>query len=217
MKEFFDAVQAGDLERVRSLVEQDRSLLNAKAVNGSSPFVLAKYSGRTAVAEYLLGQGPELDIYESVLAGFGARVETLLQEQPGLVNSYSADGWTALHLAAFFRQNEVASLLIAHGADVHAQSRNAMRNTPLHAAASSRNLEVARMLLAHRADVNARQHGGWTALHAASLNGDTELGRLLLENGADRTARAENNQNSLDLALTKGHQAMVELLEQHGA
>ncbi|HUA19232.1 MAG TPA: ankyrin repeat domain-containing protein [Bryobacteraceae bacterium] len=214
-QEFFDAIRAGDEDKVRSLLAEDSTLLNAKDDKGLSPFVAAKYSGRRGVAALLLEQGAELDLFAASMAGAEQRVTELARGENGRVNSYSPDGWTPLHLACFFDQPATAEALIALGADVNARSHNAMHNTPLHAAAGGRSREAVRTLIEHGADVNARQEGGWTALHAAAQNGDVEMVRLLIAAGADVQARAGNQQNAMDLALTKGHQAVVSLLDEY--
>jgi ankyrin repeat protein len=178
---------------------------------------VARYSRQDEVAKVLLEKGVELDIFAASMAGVRERVVELLAGDRGLVNSYSHDGWTPLHLAAFFGKPEIAEILLANGADVHARSTNAMQNTPLHAAVAGKKSTVASILIGHSADVNARQHGGWTALHAAAQSDDFELAMLLISQGADVKARADNHQSPLDLALTKGHAAIVQLLEEHGA
>ncbi|MGI8741275.1 MAG: ankyrin repeat domain-containing protein [Bryobacteraceae bacterium] len=215
--ELFAAIRAGDAGRVAALLDADPALLDAKDENGLSAFTVARYSRQDAIGDTLLDRGARMDIFSACIAGDQAPVIELLAKDRGLVNSYSGDGWTPLHLAAFFSHKEIAEVLLANGADANARSRNAMGNTPLHAAVAARKPEVVPVLLAHGADVNVRQQGGFVPLHAAAQNGDVELARLLIANGADVKARADNNQNALDLAMTKGHQAMVDLLDRHGA
>ena len=215
--ELFTAIRAGDTAKITALVESDPGLLDAKDENGLSAITIAKYSRQESIAQMLIDRGAKLDIFSASMAGVETRVVELLAQDRGLINSYSVDGWTPLHVAAFFGQKEIAEVLLANGADVHARSRNAMGNTPLHAAVAARKPDVVPVLLAHGADVNARQQGDFVPLHAAAQNGDVELASLLIAHGADVKARAANNQNALDFAMTKGHQAMVDLLDRHGA
>lgn len=213
-KEFFDAIRAGDLDKVSGMLAAEAVLLTAKDENGHSAFAAAKYSGRHEIAALLLEKGAELDIFTACMAGAEQRVVELVGRERDLARGYSHDGWTPLHLACFFGHPALVEALLVYGADVQARSRNAMQNTPLHAAAAGRNRDAVRVLLEHGAEVNARQEGGWTALHAAALSGDVEMARQLIASGADVHARAGNGQNALDLALTKGHQAVVNLLDE---
>src|ERR1022692_1161337 len=159
-KDFFDAIRAGDRDKVNAMLAADPTLLAAKDEKGNSAFVTAKYAHRNDIAVLLLELGIELDFFAATMAGAGSRVKELIDAEPTLVTSYSHDGWTPLHLAAFFAQPSVADALLAHGADVNARARNGTTNMPLHAGAAGRNLDVVRALVEHGADVNARQEGG---------------------------------------------------------
>ena len=214
-QQFFEAIRAGDRDRVDALLSSDPALLGAKDEKGLSAYMAAKYSGRNDIAALLLERGVELDLFAACMAGARDRVVELIAREPDVIKSYSHDGWTPLHLACFFAQPGLVETLIAQGADVKARSRNGMHNTPLHAAAAGRNRDAVRVLLEHGAEVNAPQEGGWTALHAAAQNGDAEMVRLLIAAGADVKMRAANQQNALDLALTKGQQDVVELLDEY--
>lgn len=216
-KDFFDAIRAGDRDKVIAMLAADPALITAKDEKGLSAFVAAKYSQRNEMGALMLEKGIQLDLFEACIAGDRDRVLELIDAGQGQVNSHSHDGWTPLHLAAFFADASLVEALLEHDADVNARARNGTTNMPLHAAATARNLAAVRALVEHGADVNARQEGGWTALHAAALSGDVEMARFLISKGADVEARASNNQNALDLALTKGHQAMVNLLDESAA
>jgi ankyrin repeat protein len=176
------------------------------------------------------------ELFEAIRAGDQARVKEIVAADPSLAvfaaaiqgdieqlknlpttALFSPDGWTPLHLAAFFGQTEAARVLLDQGAEVNARSTNAMENMPLHAAAAGHHIEVVKLLIDRGAPVNARQHGGWTPLHSAAQVGDLEMAKALVAAGADVNARAENNQSPLDLALTKAQQAMVDYLESNGA
>ncbi len=196
---------------------EDASLLDATNEAGQSAFLLAKYYRQEETAQYLLGLNPKLDLFNACVAGRETAVLDQIDRDPSQLEANSPDGWTPLHLAAFFGQADLANALLDRGADVNSRSTNAMKNTPLHAAAAGGQIKIVDLLVKRGADVNARQEGGWTALHAAAQSGNREMVEVLLANGADVNARASNNQGALDLALSKGHQEVAALLEELGA
>ena len=214
---FHQQVKTGNLEGVRRTLTDDPSLLDAKNEAGQSALLLSKYYGREDVAAHLLSLHPALDVYSAAAVGDTERVMSEIDRDPSLIESYSSDGWTPLHVASFFGQQMTAEKLIERGANLEARSTNAMKNTPLHAAAAGRKLGLVKLLLDAGANANARQEGGWTALHAAAQNGDREIVELLIAHGADMNARADNNQGALDLALMKGRQDVAEFLSELGA
>lgn len=213
---FHESVKTGDIDGVRASLAADPSLLNARNEAGQDAVLLSKYYGKAEITAHLLSLHPNLDVFDAAAVGDAALVFRELDRDPALIAMHSSDGWTPLHLAAFFGNLELALKLIERGAEVDARSTNAMKNTPLHAAAAGRKTELVRLLLDEGADANATQQGGWTALHAAAQNGDRSIIELLLAHGADLNARAENNQNALDLALGKGHQDVAALLNELG-
>jgi uncharacterized protein len=210
-------VRQGDLAGVRVSLTRDPSLLDAANESGQNAFLLAKYYRQPEIAEYLLSLDPKLDVFSSCAAGRQDAVTREIDRDGSLLKAHSGDGWTLLHLAAFFGHADLANVLLDRGADVNARSTNSMKNTPLHAAAAGGHIELTRLLLQRGADANATQEGGWTALHAAAQSGNREMVELLLAHGAHVNVRAENNQTALDLALTKGHQEIARLLEELGA
>lgn len=217
LNSFHDQVKQGDSAAVRAALARDRSLLDATNEAGQNAFLLAKYYRQSEVAEYLLSLGPKLDLFGSCVAGQLKQVTDEIDRDPSLLGAHSNDGWTPLHLAAFFGHLELTQALLDRGADVNARSTNSMKNTPLHAAAAGGHIELMRLLLTRGADANASQEGGWTALHSAAQSGNRDMVELLLAQGAKINSRAANNQAPLDLALTKGHQDIARLLAELGA
>ena len=208
-----EAVKSGNLEAVRNALAANPELLNQTNQSGQTAFLLAKYYRQAAIAEYLLSLNPTLDLFQNCAAG---RTEAVLDEidrNPKLLESHSSDGWTPLHLAAFFGHPELAKALLNRGAQIEARSTNSMQNTPLHAAAAGAHLSTIELLLVQGADANARQHGGWTALHAAAQTGNRPMAELLLAHGAHKHVQADNNQTPLDMALSYGRSDLVALLE----
>lgn len=183
----FTAVAIGDRDRLKTLLEARPDLVNARNEEGDSLLLTAAYSGRKDVFELLLEKGAGVNVFEASALGLSDRVGEFLGADPSLANTYSHDGWTPLHLASFFGRREVASVLLAHGADVNARSRStrfAKENTPLHAAAANKQIALAELLLAHGADVNAKDGSGYTPLALAASGKNDLLVVILLEKGA---------------------------------
>ena len=143
----------------------------------------ARYRFDEGVIEAVAAAVPSLDVFEAASFGDLDRLTELLMFDPALVTTYSADGFTALHFAAFFGRPDAARFLLDRGADADAPGRGWMTGTALHSAASSRQPEVVAMLLDAGADADARQGQGWTALHAAARNGDLASVEALLAAG----------------------------------
>jgi ankyrin repeat protein len=217
VRAFQDSVKKGDLEAVRVALAANPSLLNALNEAGQGAFLLAKYYRQDAVADYLLKQGAQLNFFDECVAGETASVMAQIEATQALLEAHSGDGWTPLHLAAFFGCKPLAEALLAKGADIDSRSTNNMKNTPLHAAVAGRRAALVEFLLEHGANSNACQTGGWTALHGAAQGGDREMVEMLIAHGAQINARADNNQSALDMALMRGHQGIADLLEGLGA
>jgi len=213
--EMIDAVKKGDIPKVESLIQQNRTLVDARTDSGESAFLLASYYGQRAIADLLRANGAELNVFEAAVAGDVERVGAFLSASPDLAQAYSHDGWTALHLAAYFGRQELVAALLMAGADVNARTRNAQNNLPLHAAAAGKHREIVDLLLARGSDVNARQEGGWAALHGAAQDGDTSMITSLLAYGADVNARNDAGQTPLTIAREHGRVEAATLLRQH--
>ena len=217
LKSFHEQVKRGDLDSVRAAIAENHALLDAPNESGQTAFLLAKYYRKEDVATFLLGQGPKLDVFTACVAGRTSEVLDGIHHDPSLLKAHSTDGWTPLHLAAFFGHADLANALLDLGAPLNARSTNAGKNMPLHAAAAGGHTDLVELLLKRGADPNATQEGGFTALHSAAQAGHRDMVAALLANGADANARATNNQSPLDLALSHGRQEVAALLEELGA
>lgn len=137
----------------------------------------------------ILGCADQRTFHEAVRQGDIRRVEDLLDRRPALVNSTNDFLTTPLHIAAAAGDKVMSELLVAHGADIHARTRDGW--TPLHSAAWRGHYEIARFLLAQGAQVNATSRDGDTPLHQAAGLGHKEVVELLLNLGAN--VQAKNN------------------------
>jgi ankyrin repeat protein len=208
--ELFQAIAAGDVERVRSIVEADPSLATARDDYGVSALMRAFYRLDKPLAQAILPHVPELDVFEAASFGDLDRLTTLLTEDPALASVHSADGFTAVHFASFFGRHEAVALLLARGADVDARGTGWMTGTPLHSAASGSHTESMRVLLDSGADPNARQSHGYTPLQAAAQNGSIDDTELLLAHGADPSIANDDGATARDLATDDAVRARLD-------
>jgi hypothetical protein len=109
--------------------------------------------------------------------------------KPHMRQALAHDGWPPLHLATHYGHLPVVRLLLDHGADVEAVSRNAIGNTALSAAAFGNHFDVVQFLLARGANPAARNRHGKTALDRATETGRTRIAQILRGDRHDR-ARA---------------------------
>ena len=136
----FEAAAAGDLARVRELVERERAQANAVSPDGYSPLGLAAFFRRSDVAAYLLDRGadPRAASRQGGFTPLHSAVATdAAPTDPQLVrklldagadpNAKSASGGTPLHTAAFTGDGAILDLLLARGAD--ASIKNAQGKT----------------------------------------------------------------------------------------
>jgi ankyrin repeat protein len=145
----FEAAASGRVERVRALLDEDASQVNAYAPDGFQPLGLASFFGHLPVVELLLERG-------------------------AAVNSPSnnAQHVMPLHSAVAGRHYEIARLLLEHGADANAAQSDGFR--PLHGAAENGQRETIELLLKYGADKTLAQAQGETALDIARKRGHGE-------------------------------------------
>jgi len=207
------AIQDRDLDAAKAALERDASQATTDLPGGLSPLMFALYNGAHAIAT-LLREFRPLSLFEAASYGDAYRVAELLLADKTQIAAYSPDGWTPLHLAAFFGQRDTALVLVALGAPLDALSQNPMSNTPMHAAiAGALGESLAPLLIGFGADVHHVGGSGVTALHLAASRGFEGLCKLLLARGVDRHVQTEDNKTAAQIARDRSHLATAALLE----
>ena len=212
-EELFAAIDAADVDRVRELVRAEPSLAAARDDAGVSALMRGRYGLDKAIVRAILDAGPELDVFEAAALGDLDALVALLDENPADVTGRSADGFTALHLAAFFGRQDAVRLLLDRGADADAAGSGWMTGTPLHSATAADLSDVVILLLEAGANPDPRQSGGFSPLHAAAQNGNASVVDALLERGADPSATTDDGRTALDLAEASGDPDTIARLE----
>jgi ankyrin repeat protein len=146
---------------VRDLIDHDPALLNTHSPDGFAPLSLAVFFGHLETVNALLAAG--------------ANVNNTSQESMKV---------TPLASAGAANRNDIARILIKHGADVNAKAANDF--SPLHEAAATGNLELAALLLENGADVNTKSTEGKTPLDYAQEHNRAEMVEWLQAKSTDR-------------------------------
>ncbi len=197
------------------MVSADPTLIDARTRTGDSAILTAVYHRQKEIVNLLVARGAALSLFDACAAGEIERVERTLDAST--INEYSADGWTPLHLAAFFGHPKITEMLLAQDADVGARSRNPNGNTPLHAALAGNHKLVAGLLIGRGADVNAADANGWRPLHLAAANNNLDAINALIAQGADVSAANGEGLTPLSIAQEKNHREAAALLRKFGA
>jgi len=151
-----EAAAAGNLSRVKEIVEEKPELAKGYSPDGFPVVALAEAFGQEDVARYLHGKGADIN----AIAPNGT-------------------GYTALTGAVANGHASIANWLAENRADVN--YRYAKGHSPLLEAAANGRLDIVRTLAAHGADLHARTDAGKNALNFAEERGYKELAVYLRE------------------------------------
>ena len=215
MSELIEAAKAGDHARVREILRATPAAADERESTGESALMAALYRGHrdlaNEIADAQLDAGGSLDVFAAAALGRTDQLARALSD-PAAVGAFAYDGWTALHLAAFFGHLEAAARLLEAGASLAAVSRNSLTNTPLHAAVAGGRSDVSLFLIERGADVDAVDSGRHTPLHIAAEAGYLPVVESLLARGADPHAVDVEDKTPLSRAAARNHAAVVDAM-----
>lgn len=179
---------------------------------------------------------------QAIQSGDAAKLKSVLQGDPKLVNAALANGVSPLMLATYYGRNDLAEILLQHGAEQDIYVASARGNVarvrelldahpdlldsfapdghiPLGLAAFFGQGAVVQLLLERGAKVNVSSRNAQkvTPLHGSVSRGDIESSKLLLDKGADVNARQERGFTPLFSAAGAGKIELMQLLVERGA
>src|SRR5258708_11105663 len=198
-EKFRQAVLAGDLATITSMLDRDPALRYARDADGVSVYTLACLKGQAKITEELVRRGLVLDIFEAAASGNTGEVNDLAKDNALMARHYLPDGRTPLHIAAAAGKPDMVTLISTKGADLSAGPESPLLtalNHPDHAVAS----EMSRFLLMNASDPNARRRDGKTALHLAAARGYDDLVQMLIHRGAATDVRDADGKTPLAVA-----------------
>ena len=199
-----DLTTAITSEDLPTLLREHPELAAARDEHGVSALLLSLYHRRPDARDALLAAGAPVGPLEAAALGDVKALEGADLTVRG------GDGFTPLHLAAFFGGVQAVDAILATGADPDADADNTFNVRPIHSASAVGDHASVRALLEAGANPNVTQEGGYTPLHTAAHSDDVELAALLLEHGADATARDDVRQDAARHGR-RGHARAVQL------
>ena len=206
---------------VAALLRDASAELDVANADGITPLGMACAVGNWRLARFLLERGAKPEAPGAVpalLAAAGtdeddaAGVQLLLKHK-ARVDARDEQGRSALHEAALAGHPEIASALLAAGADVHARDRR--QRTPWLDAARGGRLAVLERLLPLKPQVDAVDAEGRNAL-ALACSADAPslaLVQRLVELGVDPAQPGEDERSAIDLAAEAGRWTLVAVLD----
>lgn len=148
--------------------------------------------------------GHELDVFSAVAIGDFETLAKLLETDPKAVNSYSIEGYPALHMAIKMNYPKAVKMLLDAGCDIEIRSKSESTGwngeTALLCVAFWGHDEIAQILLRAGANVNAKSDKDVTPLHEAVRMDNVGIAKLLLENGANKQAKDQDGKTPLGWA-----------------
>jgi len=157
--ELHEAAAAGQLARVKQIVDQDAALANNVSPDGFPVFALAAVFGHRDVAEYLFANGADVNAVAT-----------------------NGTGYNALTGAVASGHTSIVAWLLANGANPNYRYGDGY--SPLLTAAANGHLGIVSLLLASGADLHAKTNDGKTALSFAGERGHAEVTDFLRSHGA---------------------------------
>ena len=238
----FGAIEHGDPEIVRLLVNTGAEVNAAAGFGGSTALHEAVAQGNSEIVQVLVDAGADIEAegfmsrtplslaaeegapeIMKVLLGRAPDPDTAASGDSKKAPSPSAIGGKALFAAIESDNAAMVRLLVEAGADVNA-AEGFGGNTPLHEAVEGGNAEIVQILVDAGADIEAEGFMGQTPLSLAAEEGASEIMQILLGQGADNgTPEGEDKQSpaigseALFTAIKKGDVETVRLLVEAGA
>ena len=150
------------------------------------------------------------DCFDVARKGTLTEIQSLVKENPKVVNSINARGSSMLILACYSGNVNVAKFLIENNCDINYVSDN---GTALMAAVVKGNYELVKLLIKSGANLNLTDTNGLTALIYAVQFSNLEILKTLLEHKADKSLVDKNGKTAFEYAVFSGNEEIINLLK----
>lgn len=208
------------------LISRSDTDIHPRDTNDLTPLFHAAINNHTTIMNLIMNRGytpadlttktAQTVLHHASKSGHIAVAQFLL-DRPGSSdpNAKDSTGRTPIIYAVEAGHEQMARLLLAHGADPHQTDTSG--KTALHWAVLQGTPSLVQLLLSHGASIEAQDVSQRTALHWAALSGNVVVVAVLLRAGARMQPKGSVSETPLHLAATHGREGVVEALLAYGA
>ncbi len=226
------AVQNGNLEMVKTLLQHPQFDKKNMATNENSTLFLAAQGKHTKIVEHILSQCT-ID-YNAMLclaihyglSDFTTLLLTHMSHDTTSINteamwppekntSYKRRKMSALHYATIKGDTDTAQILISNG--MHVDTADTDNSTPFHYALSHNITNMINLFMNNKANIHHVCNSGQTSLHKAVRSGLMTKALFLLNHGANINTKNTYGNTALHIASANGHNHLVKLLLAYNA
>ncbi|XP_074839601.1 ankyrin repeat domain-containing protein 42 [Carettochelys insculpta] len=173
-----EAVKAGDVEQLASMVKSGASINEVDLVHKFTPLHWAAHSGSLECLHWLLWHGAD-------------------------ITALAIRDWTAAHLAAIRGHDACMQALVINGINLTAEDDRGC--TPSHLAAAHGQSYTLQTILRTGMDANVSDKNDWKPVHYAAFHGRLGCLQLLVRWGANINEVDNNGNLPAHLAAMEGH------------
>ena len=159
---------------------------------------------------YVSAQEKAKSVFDIARSGTVAELKDVMKQNPDVINQTNERGFSALILACYRGNKEVASFLIDNVKNLNYKSQE---GTALAGLSIRYDKDLAEHLLKKNADPNIADATGTTPLFWAVKSGNKELVEMLLKYKADKTLKDAMGMTPFEYALITDNKEIINLLK----
>ncbi|XP_059139291.1 serine/threonine-protein phosphatase 6 regulatory ankyrin repeat subunit C-like [Physella acuta] len=205
-------------EKVFDLLLDLKPEINCVDLTQKTALVYAVMNSNVQMVAKLIQAGADVNINFSHQVNcykICKKPNTFLEKMQDILRRYSNEKTTPLHLAGMNSSNELVTLLLTCGANIHAVDEHG--RTPLHIVTIAGSLVIMQSLCQFGANINALDNYGNSPFFTALLFENKEVSKYLLECGAVVNVICESLWTPTIVAVLSIDSELLHLLIQHGA
>lgn len=150
------------------------------------------------------------DVFNVARSGTVTDMKAIMKNNPDIINTTNAEGYSPLIFACYKGNLEVAEFLIKNVKDINYASA---MGTALMAATVKKQTRLVQLLLENKANPNSTDANGSTALIYASIFKSYDIAQLLVQYNGDNTHKDSRGNSAVDYAILADDDKLIQILK----